>query len=239
MARIAARDTSIYALSDPRSSDVRYIGKTYMPLAERLGGHIAAAKRGKRAHSASWIRELLSIGAAPVISRIETVPAGEDWASREGYWIAFYRSFGGLTNHTDGGDGWAGQRHSAEAKAKIGARHKGRIISQETRDKISAAHVGKSISEAARNRISASLKGRLFTAEHRQRMSIAIRNRPAEQINKGTKNGRAVLSEGSVVCIRDSSLPYDSLVQMFGVSKSQVARIRTGEHWKVLRCGAN
>ena len=237
MPRIAAVPTVIYSLSDPRTSDTRYIGKTYIGLAGRLANHIAAAKRGKRTHSASWIRGLLRAGQQPIISCIEIVPAGDDWAARESYWISVYRVLGGLTNHTDGGEGWCGHRHSAESRAKISARHKGRAVSAETRAKLSASRMGAKLSPEHKAKLSRAFTGRAVSLETRRRMSVAQSNRPVEFINRGAKNGRAVISPETASAIKASRLSYSTLRLMYGISKSQVARIKTGEHWKILACG--
>jgi HNH endonuclease len=47
----------------------------------------------------------------------------------------------------------------------------------------------------------------------------------------GSANGRAVLTEDSVCEIRALPLSYRALAERFGVSKSQIARIKTGLAW--------
>lgn len=58
--------------------------------------------------------------------------------------IAFWREAGvDLANYTNGGQGCSGRKLTDEAKAKIGAAHKGKIVSDETKAKFSASRRGK------------------------------------------------------------------------------------------------
>lgn len=49
---------SIYALCEPGSFDVRYVGKTKQAVKERLYEHIATAKASRRNHLYEWINRL-------------------------------------------------------------------------------------------------------------------------------------------------------------------------------------
>lgn len=48
---------------------------------------------------------------------------------------------------------------------------------------------------------------------------------------RGTKHGRAKLSEADVLAIRDESTPYDECAAKYGVSPSLIRQIRKGEVW--------
>jgi hypothetical protein len=48
----------IYALVDPRTHQVRYVGKTSKPIGERLGHHVGAARRNVKKPVYDWIRGL-------------------------------------------------------------------------------------------------------------------------------------------------------------------------------------
>lgn len=113
------RLTRIYTLSDPRTNEVRYVGKTVFPLPHRLSNHINAAMLAKRdSHVARWIRILHADGCRPVITQIDT--AGDDWADRERFWIKSYRDNGArLTNLTLGGEGNLGYTPSNETRALL------------------------------------------------------------------------------------------------------------------------
>jgi hypothetical protein len=110
------RMTSIYVLRDPRTNEVRYVGKTVKSLRARLSGHLYCAKT-KNTYRDRWVMSLLDAGIVPAIEAIEL--AGENWADRESYWIAHFRQLGArLANHTDGGEGAPGHVHTEQFKAE-------------------------------------------------------------------------------------------------------------------------
>lgn len=109
---------AVYALIDPRTQEVRYVGKTTQEPARRLQLHLARARGGYRAHVCSWIKELLRLGMFPGLTVLETVQG--DGSNEERAWITYGRKRGWrLTNHTDGGEGSAGLRASEETRAKM------------------------------------------------------------------------------------------------------------------------
>lgn len=71
--------------------------------------------------------------------------------------------------------------HSEEARAKIGAAHRGKVLSSETRAKIGAARRGHPVSAETRAKIGAAnsiaLKGKKLSAELRARLSVVHRGR--------------------------------------------------------------
>lgn len=97
------RPTYIYVLKCPLSGEVRYVGKTVMPLKTRLSQHL---RDKSNSHKALWIRSLIEQELQPVIEAIETVLSDSNWVERECYWIKYYRTLNAnLTNGTDGGEG--------------------------------------------------------------------------------------------------------------------------------------
>lgn len=140
----ARRKSIIYALCDPSTGEVRYVGKT-KNLTVRVEQHMYEC-RVQRNHRAHWIR---SLGQVPVARVLEIVPSAS-WQEAERRWIAHFRLLGArLTNGTDGGDEapLAGKHHTAEARLKMreaaladGRRppsRKGCKLSDETRSKMS------------------------------------------------------------------------------------------------------
>lgn len=110
--------TIIYGLVDPRTQELRYVGKTTQPLRDRLRLHLSDARRVKRRHVCAWIRSLQRISIAPEIFEIDQ--ARGDWSEREQFWIAYFRSLGcDLTNQTIGGEGVPGRKHTVESRAKM------------------------------------------------------------------------------------------------------------------------
>lgn len=121
----------IYTLNDPRTNQIRYVGKTNQKFSYRLCAHMQ--DKGK-CHRVNWINELKALGLKPVIKQLEIV-RGDNWQERERYWIKKFRQLGfNLTNNTSGGDGvcglpketrermrmtWLGRKHSPETIAKL------------------------------------------------------------------------------------------------------------------------
>lgn len=141
-----ARLTTIYGLVDPRTSALRYIGKTVVPK-DRVRQHIKESRRGVTRRE-RWVASLTKIGLRPEIVVIEEV--GKEWADAEKFWIAYYRTIGAdLVNATPGGEGVVGPK-SPEHKEKLAAALRGRKppnfgkkASEETRKRISEVQIGK------------------------------------------------------------------------------------------------
>jgi predicted RNA-binding Zn-ribbon protein involved in translation (DUF1610 family) len=112
--------TAIYALCEYPSWRPRYVGKTIQYLHRRHKAHIRAAKAGKRLPIHCWLRKQIEKEQRLAIKLLEY--AGDDWAARERFWIERFRGEGfELLNLTDGGEGLAGYKFSAEHRAKIAA----------------------------------------------------------------------------------------------------------------------
>lgn len=233
MARITAQEAGgvIYALTEPGGGAVRYVGHTTKPLAERLGGHISAAKTGTSRPVCLWIVGLLDGGERPGIRVLEKLSASDDWQERERAWISRYRSGESLLNLTAGGLGWLGHTHSAEELAKIGAAHRGKTISLRQRQKQSAAMAGRRLSMETRQKISDAMAGREFSAETRARISAAKLGRPVPSAS-GALNHRAILTAEAVKAIRLGEIGIRDAKQMWGISKSQFYRVKRGEQWR-------
>jgi len=118
------RATHIYALHDPTDRSARvYVGKTIDP-AGRFRDHCKpSTDKGIRAE---WIKALLARGVRPEMVTLEVVPPGEDWQEAERFWIESFRAMGASTaNHTLGGEGALGYRHSPEVRARLSAALRG------------------------------------------------------------------------------------------------------------------
>lgn len=130
------REWHVYALRDPRSNAIRYVGIT-TNLQKRYSSHLKAKDATPRG---IWIRELLAANLAPILEVLET---GEDadCQTPERRWIATLRATGcDLTNTTDGGNGTAGYEWTPEARAKVGAAVRGTKHTPERKAKFAAAH---------------------------------------------------------------------------------------------------
>jgi len=109
----------IYGLVDPRTNEIRYIGKTQQSPSTRLRAHMLDRSNCHRVH---WLRELAALGLEPDIVLLEAIEGAWPWQESERYWIAKYRNEGArLLNLTDGGEGLAGLPMSQSHKDKIAA----------------------------------------------------------------------------------------------------------------------
>lgn len=116
--------THIYGLFDPRTTELRYIGKTVKTLEQRLSNHVTSARNCKLQRVARWIRGVILSGHLPEICIIEDVAPGDDWQESERFWIAYYRSIGAnLVNTTDGGEGCSGFHHNDNFKSMVAKRN--------------------------------------------------------------------------------------------------------------------
>lgn len=118
--RIANKATYIYGLVDPRTTQLRYVGKTVLAPDRRVFVHKwRAKKQPHKNHSMAWLLNLVAAGTEPEVFTIEEVPPGGDWVEAEQFWIAYFRSIGAdLCNHTVGGEGAPGHKQSPETIAK-------------------------------------------------------------------------------------------------------------------------
>ena len=115
----ATRITRIYALCDPLTDEVRYVGKTVRSLRDRLMQHRRAARRGSLPVNRWMLKHEGVRLTGPFIKLLEIVQPGADWAARERAWISEFRPR--LLNLTDGGEGLAGHIFTESHRAKIAA----------------------------------------------------------------------------------------------------------------------
>jgi hypothetical protein len=138
----------IYGLLDPRTGELRYVGRTRQALQRRLLHHLQSKDQ---THRTAWIQSLVRDGVRPEIILIEEVPVLESPAA-ERRWIANYRSAGArLVNCTDGGEGCLlGNRTTFRP---------GRIVPKTVREKISRTTRGRPpnhvLTDASRAKMSA------------------------------------------------------------------------------------
>jgi len=147
----------IYALIDPDTCKIRYIGKSIRPK-ERLSNHMNEASNCHRSH---WLQKLKADGKRPHQIILQELDNDSDWQSAERYWISFgKKNYWPLVNNTSGGDGvndlpeetrkkmaqtWIGRKHSPKTIEKLKAARANRVTSDETRKKHSAAMKGRKI----------------------------------------------------------------------------------------------
>lgn len=114
---------SIYALVDPRTMALRYVGATRNALVKRVRQHLAPEKLARKTLLAAWLRELVAYGLRPYIMLIEHVAAYADWREAEKQRISELRAQGhDLTNDHEGGTGPdGGWGWGKESRARLSA----------------------------------------------------------------------------------------------------------------------
>lgn len=92
--RLPAGRTLIYALSNPATGEIRFLGTTILP-ASCLRGHIS----GKRSQSvpglAAWVADLVEAGTPPRMLSLATESGDlHRLCSHERYWVSRLREIG-------------------------------------------------------------------------------------------------------------------------------------------------
>lgn len=181
--------TFIYALKDPTTGDVRYVGKAN-DVRKRLSAHKKEVRLGRKHHRANWLRSLLVRGINPVLEIIDEVPNEPwTWQAIEVAYIQFYRELGcDLVNTTRGGEGTGRGEDSPRFGKPISAAHRLAVSNAQRGVKDGP------LSAERRAAISEMNKGRVKTVEWRAALSRA---------QKGVKDGplslahRAKISAGN------------------------------------------
>lgn len=128
--------TSIYSLVDPRTNQVRYVGKSNSPK-ERFREHLSDISNSRKSR---WICELKNEGLLPFLEILEVVDISK-WQEREIFWIDRHTKNGiVLLNSTKGGDGFG--THLERTKQALSIVGKGRLCAEETKAKLRAAKIG-------------------------------------------------------------------------------------------------
>ena len=173
------RLTGIYALADPRTGVVRYIGQA-VDVVSRYRAH--AQGRSRVGNVSAWVRLLWAVARRKPRLVVLTLCAREHLDDRERWWIAAYRRAGGLLNENDGG---GGSNPSAHVRAKLSAVARRRMQDPVERAKISAAMR----SPETRAKFSAAMR----SPGTRAKISAANRRRyqdPAERAKLSAANRR-------------------------------------------------
>lgn len=208
----------VYALKDPRTDAVRYVGITAKTrLVRRVKEHLRRAASPKRkVHSARWLHSLLVVGLMPLVLILEHCPIAKA-VSAETRWIRKLKRKGAaLTNHTDTGTivgykltpqdraklskALTGRAKSAEHRQKLAAARRGKIASAATKLKMSKARLGVKRSNGFGAKISKIHFGRKRPTTAKAKMRLAWRARKAdpakfeayrEKLRRGWKRRRA------------------------------------------------
>ena len=126
------QNCTIYALCDPITNKIRYIGQTTLNPLCRLTQHINNALGYKnKSHLYCWIRKLNQNNQRP---KVKILQENAEWNVDEITWIEQAKLMGiDLVNHTRGGNGIVGYKHTDEVKKKIGKASKGNKYAENTK----------------------------------------------------------------------------------------------------------
>ncbi len=180
----------IYALIDPRTKLVRYVGQT-SNLKERYYQHCSSTTL-RKTYVGCWLKSLWRLEIKPILE-VLSVETEETWKQGEKFWIAYFRRLGcSLTNLTDGGDGTRGivrssefrekirqanlgKRHTAKTKKKMSENRMGHPVSQKVIDRAHNLNLGKVFSLKTREKMRLAHIGKALSSETRKHLSEAIR----------------------------------------------------------------
>lgn len=202
----------IYALKDPFTNAIRYIGKSIRPR-ERLTNECNEQGNTYRCH---WIQKLLRQGVKPIQIILETLPNDADWKERERYWIAVGKRLDWpLVNSTSGGDGVPDL--PPEIRAKISATWLGRKHRPESLKKIGAASKGRTHTEEYKQMMHDKMSVRVFTETHRRRLSLGARRFTPEQTEL-------------ILALIESGMVQQIIADSFGVHRTTITAIKFGSY---------
>jgi len=234
----------IYALCEPATGDVRYVGKATNSTS-RLKAHLNDRGDTRRAR---WIRALRAQNLVPHLLVLESVTA-DNWQSAERRWIAHYRGQGvDLTNHTSGGEGLQNATEDTRAKLRrcrelewSDPQRRTELLAimrlPDRRAKISAALSGMRKTADHVAKLPQNRKGRTMSASQREairRSQIGRRHRPdtiekLRELNRGNHHGAGNRSRKGQV---------QSAAERNKKSAALKGRAKTMEHREKIRQGA-
>jgi len=206
------RRTIIYFLVDPRTDEIRYVGKTEQKLEARITSHMRDRENSHKVH---WLNQLRKENLRPRGVILSVVNDGECWKEAERYWIAKLKEMGArLTNNTIGGDGVSGV--SGPSKERMLATWRGRKHSPETIEKLKIARAKRITSEETKAKMSRSQKGRKITWADALSNAVRKLNREqAQQICERIKNGERVTA----------------IAKELGMHRTSISKIKMGTYF--------
>jgi hypothetical protein len=203
----------VYSYSVPGEDHPFYIGKG---KDGRWLVHLKPCKLSKRTHFYCQLKNLLSTGAAPIVKKVLDNLTEQQAFDLEKFLIKFYGRLdlgtGCLCNHTDGGEGAAGYKHTPAALEKMAAAAKN--ISSITRQKMSKARRERVHTLESNLKRSAALKGKSKPLSHRLKHSI-----PVESYNLDT-GGCIKKYPSALATNKDGYSPPNVVMCTSGIRKS-------------------
>lgn len=204
--------TFIYELIDPRTNEVRYVGKSNNPI-KRLNDHLRN-KNHNNQRKKIWVNELKALGIKPIVNIIDEV-SKKEWEYWEILWIQRYKTWGAnLLNIHKGGNEVPNieeiKKKRVESIKKFWRNHPEKLIEK-----------NKKISEGVKNSTVAKWTPELHEKARKSQKEASKKRKPAGGIlwkEKGLKHPqfKEVVyydHEGNVVKIFNSA---EDLTDFFG-----------------------
>jgi hypothetical protein len=223
----------IYGLVDPRSGELRYVGKSTSGLT-RPKKHLTSSLLRKEAntHRVKWIKSVIKDGLLPRIVVLEETEDPELLDGLEKAAIAKFRAEGvRLVNGTDGGEGSLGRRQTEGARRKISEAKRGKPghkHTEEHKEYMRMLYLGKTRPLSVREKLRAACKGRVQSREtiEKQRVSRKKLYGSSEwQIqNSRKKGGRPVVEVSTGQRYESISIAARSL----GLNPGNIANVLSG-----------
>lgn len=215
------REVFIYALINPSTREVRYIGKTLNP-SQRISEHINNTKK-YRTKVANWIKSISPNKPEMII--IDNTNE-KHWEECEIFWISYFLYIGAnLTNMTSGGDGL--KSVTKEVREKISQANYNR--SPESWEKLSKTLKGRKLSESHVKNISKALRIRVRTKETNQKISNANKgkSKSKESIQKQieTKKIKLKLRNIEIIEMIDNGSIYSKVGEYFNLTIETIRNI--------------
>jgi hypothetical protein len=167
-------EVKIYGLVDPRTNEIRYVGKTKQTLKKRLYKHIQDLRNNRV--KKEWVLDLLGNKLKPLIIELETCDE-TIWIEREKHWIGIFNN---LTNQTQGGEGGF---FNDIIKEKISNGVKKAWDNPDYRKKIIEKRKEYWSNVDNRNRQSESLKNKPISDEHKLKIKLGRKDNKKVSVN--------------------------------------------------------
>lgn len=181
----------IYALIDPRTNEIRYIGKSITGLTRPKYHKYTFLK--ENTYKANWLKNLYKSGKEYKILVLEYLESKDQLNDKEIFYISMYKSLGApLTNLTIGGDGTNGKPQTEkQKKATIESNKKRGVTTKQLEvfkyyNNLRKLGIIKT-SQKNIDRFREYAKNRKYTIEEREKHSLILGGKPFICVETGEK----------------------------------------------------
>jgi hypothetical protein len=170
----------VYALIDPVTQMIRYIGQSVC-VEKRFSNYRRIAKSSwattTNDHLDRWLRKLHNAGTPHETEILESgFESQDDLNEAEAFWENYWRAMGSpLINIRKCGG--ARGAHSPSTRRKMSEAAKGRVHGPETRRRMSESHKKKRLTEEHKRKIGEASRGHACSPEQREKIAASKRGR--------------------------------------------------------------